>query len=101
PRSLTSLTASSLNSRLNLRLSIKTLQFQKHLNSVSSKPAAAQAMALPEAKTLDLGALAAVYYSVDDHVKVGVGYNFAGFSDDLRDLERDHQGVFFNIMAKY
>ncbi|MBJ7579425.1 hypothetical protein JHC09_16240 [Devosia sp. MC532] len=58
-------------------------------------------MALPEAKTLDLGALAAVYYSVDDHVKVGVGYNFAGFSDDLRDLERDHQGVFFNIMAKY
>ncbi|RYG85418.1 MAG: hypothetical protein EON58_23030, partial [Alphaproteobacteria bacterium] len=42
PRSLTSLTASSLNSRLNLRLSIKTLQFQKHLNSVSSKQAAAQ-----------------------------------------------------------
>ncbi|MBJ6989064.1 outer membrane beta-barrel protein [Devosia sp. MC521] len=61
----------------------------------------ARAMALPEAKTLDLGALAAVYYSVDDHVKVGVGYNFAGFSDDLRDLERDHQGIFFNIMAKY
>lgn len=47
PRSLTSLTASSLNSRLNLRLSIKTLQFQKHLNSVSSKPAATHLPRLP------------------------------------------------------
>ena len=42
PRSRTSFTASILNSRLNLRRSIFVLQFQKHLNLVSMKPAAGQ-----------------------------------------------------------
>ena len=42
PRSLTSLTASILNSRLNLRLRITTSGSMKHLNLVSIKPAAAQ-----------------------------------------------------------
>ena len=41
PRSRTSFTASSLYSRLNFRRCIYTLRFQKHLISVSTKPAAA------------------------------------------------------------
>ena len=44
PRSRTNFTASSLKSRLNLRRSIFVLQFQKHLNLVSMKPAAAHAL---------------------------------------------------------
>ena len=42
PHSLTSLTASSLNSRVNLRLCMVTSGFMKHPISVSIKPAAAQ-----------------------------------------------------------
>jgi hypothetical protein len=42
PRSVTSFTASSLNSRVNFRLSIAHLRFHKTPNSVSSKPGAAQ-----------------------------------------------------------
>src|ERR1039457_1686238 len=42
PRSLTSLTASSLNSRVNFRLSITHLLLHKTPNSVSSEPGAAQ-----------------------------------------------------------
>jgi hypothetical protein len=32
---------------------------------------------------------------------VGVGYNFGRFSDDLRDLTLDDEGVFFNAVGKF
>jgi hypothetical protein len=32
-------------------------------------------------------------------LKVGVGYNFTDFSDDLTDLGYDHRGVFLNIVG--
>ena len=47
------------------------------------------------------GALAAIYRHVGDHVKVGVGYNFTTFSDDLTDLTRDDKGLFLNVIAKF
>ncbi len=33
-------------------------------------------------------------------MKVGVGYNFTTFSDDLTDLDYDSQGVFINLIGK-
>ena len=62
---------------------------------------------LVEARTLDLpdidqsrsGALVAVYRYLGDHFKVGVGYNFTDFSDDLTDLSYDHQGFFLNLIG--
>ena len=47
------------------------------------------------------GALAAIYRHVGDHVKVGIGYNFTTFSDDLTDLTRDDKGLFLNVIAKF
>ena len=55
----------------------------------------------PTAGTTDWGALAAVYRHFGDNVKVGVGYNFGIFSDDLRDLTLDDQGVFMNVIGKF
>ena len=60
-----------------------------------------------EARLLDMadlneqrsGALAGVYRHLGDHVKIGAGYNFTEFSEDLTDLSFDHQGVFFNIIG--
>ena len=43
------------------------------------------------------GALLAVSHYFKDHLKLGLGYNFTDFSDDLTDLSFDHQGVFLNI----
>jgi hypothetical protein len=43
------------------------------------------------------GALAAVSRYFGEHVKVGVGYNFTDFSDDLTDLSYDHHGVFLSL----
>jgi flagellar motor protein MotB len=60
---------------------------------------------LVEARLLDMpdlserraGALAAVSRYLGDHLKIGLGYNFTDFSDDLTDLSFDHQGVFLNL----
>jgi hypothetical protein len=43
------------------------------------------------------GALAAVSRYFGDHLKIGLGYNFTDFSDDLTDLSYDHHGVFLNL----
>jgi flagellar motor protein MotB len=56
-------------------------------------------LALPDLKERRSGALLALYRYIGDHFKVGVGYNFTDFSDDLTDLSYDHQGVFFNLIG--
>ncbi|GLQ55501.1 TonB-dependent receptor [Devosia nitrariae] len=58
-------------------------------------------MHMPEAGTTDFGTLAAVYHHLGDNFKVGVGYNFGQFSDDLRDLTLNDQGAFVNVIAKF
>ena len=45
------------------------------------------------------GALVTIYRYLGKHVKLGAGYNFTDFSDDLTDLDYDHQGAFFNIVG--
>jgi hypothetical protein len=55
----------------------------------------------PDTDSTDLGVLAAVYYGISDNFKVGIGYNFGSFSDDLRDLTYDDHGVFFNAVGKF
>ncbi len=56
---------------------------------------------LVDAQTSETSLLGAVYKHVGDNVKVGVGYNFGRFSDDLTDLTFDDQGAFLNIVAKF
>ena len=54
---------------------------------------------LPEIDQTRRGALAAVYRYFGKHLKAGVGYNFTDFSDDLTDLNYDHQGAFINLIG--
>jgi hypothetical protein len=61
--------------------------------------------ALAEGRMLELvdlderraGALLSINRYLGDHLKVGVGYNFTDFSEDLTDLDYDHHGFFFNF----
>ncbi len=61
--------------------------------------------ALVESRLLDMadldqrrsGALLAISRYLGDNVKLGLGYSFADFSDDLTDLDYDHQGFFLNL----
>lgn len=47
------------------------------------------------------GLLTAAYYHVNENFKVGAGYNFTNFSDDLTDLSYRSRGVFVNVLGKF
>lgn len=49
----------------------------------------------------ETSALGAVYRHVGNNFKLGLGYNFGSFSDDLTDLTYDDKGVFVNLIAKF
>jgi lipopolysaccharide assembly outer membrane protein LptD (OstA) len=55
---------------------------------------------LPDAQDRLDGVLFAVYRQLGNHLKVGGGYNFSKFSDDLTNLDYRHQGLFINIIGK-
>jgi flagellar motor protein MotB len=52
---------------------------------------------MPDLSESRSGFLTTVSRYFGDHLKVGLGYNFTDFSDDLTDLSFDHQGVFLNV----
>jgi hypothetical protein len=56
---------------------------------------------LPDAQDSRSGVLVAIYRHLGNHIKVGVGYNFSDFSDDLTQLDYKHQGLFINLIGKY
>jgi flagellar motor protein MotB len=43
------------------------------------------------------GALVVVSRSLGSHIKLGLGYNFTDFSDDLTNLSFDHRGTFLSL----
>ena len=55
---------------------------------------------LPDAQDTRSGALVGIYRHIGNNLKLGVGYNFTDFSDDLTDLDFDSQGLFINLVGK-
>lgn len=55
----------------------------------------------PTTDEKDFGAVAAIYRHFGDNVKMGLGWNFGHFSDDLRDLTQDDHGVFVNVIGTF
>jgi len=56
---------------------------------------------LPDAQDSRSGVLVGIYRHLGNHIKVGVGYNFSDFSDDLTQLDYKHQGLFINMIGKF
>jgi hypothetical protein len=54
----------------------------------------------PTSDSTEYGLLLALYKHINDNMKVGIGYNFGRFSDDLRDQTYDDGGVFINLVGK-
>jgi hypothetical protein len=54
-----------------------------------------------QADDLRLGALAGIYRHVGDHVKIGVGYSWSDFSDDLTDQSYSSHGPFLNLLGRF
>jgi hypothetical protein len=55
---------------------------------------------LPDAKDKRSGALAAIYRQIGNNIKVGAGYNFTDFSDNLTDLSYTSRGIFINAIGE-
>ena len=47
------------------------------------------------------GFLVGVDRDIGRNFRVGLGYNFTQFSDNLTDFDYDHEGVFLNLVGKY
>ena len=56
---------------------------------------------LPDAQDSRSGVLLGLYRHFGNHIKLGAGYNFTDFSDDLTQLDYRHQGLFINLIGKY
>jgi hypothetical protein len=70
-------------------------RFRKNWDSMAE----VRMLDLPDIRQRRRGALAAIYRHIGKNLKVGVGYNFTDFSDDLTDLKYNHKGVFFNLIG--
>lgn len=58
-------------------------------------------LALPKIEQNNYGFVAGVYRHMNDNFKIGVGYNFGRFSDDISDLTLNDEGSFLNIVGKF
>jgi hypothetical protein len=56
---------------------------------------------LPDIDEHRAGALTTLYRYFGEHFKVGLGYNFTDFSEDLTDLSYDHHGIFLNMVGTF
>ena len=63
--------------------------------------AEARKLTVSTAGSSQLGALVAVYRHFGSNLKIGAGYNFTDYSDDLADLSHRNHGFFFNIIGKF
>jgi hypothetical protein len=71
------------------------LRFRKHwAGSVE-----ARMLDLPDVNERRIGALISISRYLSEHFKVGVGYNFTDFSEDLTDLSYDDHGFFLNLVG--
>jgi hypothetical protein len=55
----------------------------------------------PTTGTTDYGFVAAIYRELSDNFKIGLGYNFGDFSDDISHINHDNHGVFLNLIGKF
>ena len=47
------------------------------------------------------GALFSVDRDIGEHFRIGVGFNFTDFSDDLTNFDYNHRGWFLNVVGRY
>jgi hypothetical protein len=72
-----------------------------HVNKAWDLMAEGRALWVTAADDKRWGALGAIYRHLGNNVKVGVGYSFSDFSDDLTDQSYTSHGPFLNILGKF
>lgn len=60
-----------------------------------------RALWVTQARDQRLGALGAIYRHLGNNIKIGIGYSWSDFSDDLTDQSYTSQGPFVNLIGKF
>ncbi|MHB8764077.1 MAG: OmpA family protein [Deferrisomatales bacterium] len=81
------------------RAVLGVLRADLHLTRRWDAVGEARTLSVTEAQSRRSGFLTALYYHLDQHLKLGVGYNFSDFSDDLTDLSYRSRGWFLNVVG--
>ena len=61
----------------------------------------ARTLWVTQARDQRLGALGAIYRNFGNNVKIGIGYSWSDFSDDLTDQSYNSHGPFLNLIGKF
>ena len=77
------------------------LRVDYHIVKEWDMMAEARALWSPTTGSTDYGFVAAIYREIGDNFKLGVGYNFGDFSDDVTHISHDNHGVFINLIGKF
>jgi len=77
------------------------LRVDYHILNAWDAMAEGRALWSPTNNSTDYGFVAAIYREVSDNFKVGVGYNFGDFSDDISHINHNNHGVFVNLIGKF
>jgi hypothetical protein len=54
-----------------------------------------------DAQDSRMGLLIGAYHHLGNNLKLGGGYNFSDFSDDLTNMDYSTQGLFINVIGKF
>jgi len=60
-----------------------------------------RALTSVQEQSQQFGVVAAAYRHMGNNIKLGAGYNFGQFSDDLTNLTTNDHGAFINLIAKF
>ena len=77
------------------------LRVDYHIVKEWDMMAEARGLWSPTTGSTDYGFVAAIYREIGDNFKLGIGYNFGDFSDDITHISHDNHGVFINLIGKF
>jgi hypothetical protein len=80
---------------------LTALRFDWHVTPVWDLMAEGRFLYTEETGTRDTGLVLGIYRHVNDHVSIGLGYEWGNVSDDLANIDYDGRGVFVNLVGRF
>lgn len=80
---------------------LTALRFDWHVTPLWDLMAEGRFLFTEETGTRDTGAVIGIYRHVNDHVSIGLGYEWGSVSDDLANIDYEGRGVFLNLVGRF
>jgi hypothetical protein len=94
------LSFSALNDSTDESVSGDAIKLEARVNHAEVTQGRAEGLSIVWWKHRNKGFLVGIDRHINDHLEIGVGYNFTDFSDDLTDLDYQNNDWFLNFVGK-